>query len=151
MKRGAGNVFDAFHQFYEPSLFTGTHWREADATVADDHSGHTMTRRRVKDRIPCGLTVVMSVNVNKARRYDEPGCVDDFGGVSDDRLAHLNDNPVGNCDISDKTRGTGSIDNGSVDDFQIEHAPTLGPDSHLTQDFLPRTTLAPTETSFRTL
>ena len=57
------------------------------------------------------------MNVDKARRHDEPGCVDDFGGVSGDRRADLDNNPVGDRDISDKTRGTGSVDNGSVDDF----------------------------------
>jgi hypothetical protein len=59
------------------------------------------------------------MDIDKARRYDKTSCVDDFGRVSGNGGANLDNDPVGDRNISDKTRGTGSVDNGSIDDFEI--------------------------------
>ena len=67
-QRGAGNVFDAFHQADEPVVAIGVHGREADAAVAHHDRGHAVPARGREQRIPGDLTVEVRVHVDEAGR-----------------------------------------------------------------------------------
>ena len=75
-ERGAGDVLDALHQLDEPLLVTGAHRREPDAAVAGDDGGDAVTRRRLEQRVPGGLAVVVRVDVDEPGRDEQPGGVD---------------------------------------------------------------------------
>ena len=69
-QRGAGDVLHALHQADEPLLRARAHRREAHAAVAGDDGGHAVPRRRLDDRVPRDLAVVVRVHVDEAGRDD---------------------------------------------------------------------------------
>ena len=88
-ERGAGDVLHALHQADEPLLVAGAHGREPDAAVAGDDGGDTVTRRRLEQRVPRGLAVVVRVDVDEAGRDEQPGGVDGLRRVAvERRLRH---------------------------------------------------------------
>src|SRR5262249_26296853 len=72
----AWNVLDAFHHADEKLAILGMARRKANAAIAHDHGGHAMRRGRCKTIGPDHLAVVVSVDVDKARRDHEPLGVD---------------------------------------------------------------------------
>ena len=125
VQRGAGDVLDALHQLDEAFLPAGAHRGEADAAVAGDDGGDTVAGRRVEDRVPGGLTVVVRVDVDEPGRDEQPGGVDDLGRVAVDVLADLDDHAALDRHIAHEAGAAGAVDDGSPGDLQIEHAPNV--------------------------
>ena len=71
-----GNIFDAFHQVNQKTFRTGPHRREADTAIAEHGSRHAMPGGGREIGIPCRLAVVMSMNIDPARREQQTFGVD---------------------------------------------------------------------------
>jgi hypothetical protein len=63
---GAGDVFDALHEAYEPLPLVGCGRRKSHSAIASHDGGDSVPARRRQERIPGGLAVVMSVDVDKS-------------------------------------------------------------------------------------
>jgi hypothetical protein len=68
----------------------------------------------------------MSVDVNETGRNNQSRCIDRFASVTAERAPDFSDEAILDGDVTDITWGASPIDNGSVNDFQIEHVVTLG-------------------------
>ncbi len=122
-QRRTGDVLDAFHQPDEPLLGTGAYGREADAAVARDDRGDAVTRRRLEDRVPRGLTVVVRVHVDEPGRDEHPGRVDGLRGFAVERAARdRDDHAVLHRDITVESVGAGAVDDRAAGDLQVVHA-----------------------------
>ena len=67
MQSGARNVFHTFHEFDQIVFSARTLGRKADAAVAQDHGGHAVVDAGGEAFIPSHLTVVVGVQIDKAR------------------------------------------------------------------------------------
>ena len=122
-QRGAGDVFDAFHQSDEPLLGTRPHRRESDAAVARHDGRDTVTRRRLEDRVPCGLAVVVRVHVDEPGSDEHPGGVDGLGGFAvEPPVRHRDDHPVLHRHVAVEAVGAGAVDDRAAGDLQVVHA-----------------------------
>ena len=97
-ERGAGDVFDAFHQADEPVVLVGLHRREADAAVAHHDRGDAVPARRREQRVPGDLAVEVRVHVDEAGRDERAVGVDRLARGAVDR-ADLGDDAVGDRDV----------------------------------------------------
>ncbi len=125
VQRGAGDVLHAFHQLDEAFVLVGAHRREADPAVADHDRGDAVARRRIQDRVPGRLTVVVRVDVDEAGRDDAPGRVDDLACVAVDVLADGDDHAVADGDVTHEPGTTGAVDDRPTGDLQLEHATSV--------------------------
>ncbi len=78
----ARNVLDAFHQFDQPLFAAWRHRRESHSAVPADHGGDAVQARRLQQRIPADLPVVVGVDVDEPRRHDATGGVEGLRGVT---------------------------------------------------------------------
>ena len=67
-----GDVLDTFHQLDEAVVVAFMHRRKADATIAHHRRGDAVQGRWVKPITPRRLSVIMSMNINKAGRNNLP-------------------------------------------------------------------------------
>ena len=72
----ARDVFHTFHQLDEPIVISGTHRGEADAAVAHHHGRDTVPGRRDHALAPRRLPVVVTMDVDEARRDEKTVGVD---------------------------------------------------------------------------
>ena len=114
----AGNVLDALHQLHQPFLLAGADRGETDAAVAGNHGGDTVPARRLEQAVPCGLTVVVSVDVDEAGRDDETGRFENFRGVAE-VVADSRDPTVADRDVGEETWRSRPVDDGAASDDQI--------------------------------
>ena len=82
-----------------------------------------MLARRLKEAVPRDLTVVMGMNIDKARSHDHAGGINNFDCIALESPAALNchDDAVGDGDIANESVGTGAVDNRAIGDLEIEH------------------------------
>ena len=124
-QRGTGDVFDALHQTDEPLLRTRAHRRESDAAVPGDDGGDAVSRRRLEDRVPCGLTVVVRVHVDEPWSDEHAGRVDRLGGFAVERpVRHGDDDAVLRRDVAVEASGSGAVDDRAAGDLQVVHTST---------------------------
>src|SRR6185369_4416 len=97
-QRGAGYVLDTFHQADQPIMLIRPGRCKTDATIADNDRRHPMPTRRRHLLVPSSLTVIMSVNVHKARRHNHSGRIDLLSTMAFDN-PDVSDQPPVNRDI----------------------------------------------------
>ena len=78
-----GNVFDALHQLDEELVLVGLGRGEPDPAVAHHQGGHAVRRGRLELGIPCGLTVIVRMDVDEARRHQQAACIDLASATAD--------------------------------------------------------------------
>ena len=81
------------------------------------------------------------MDINEAWRNNQARCIDRLASVTIDRASDFDNDAILDGDVTDITWQARAIDNGSVDDFQIEHVVTLGVCDLCPHDFRSRTTL----------
>ena len=113
MQRGTRNIFNALHQLDETVVVGGAHGRKADAAIAHDGCRDAMPARRLQPRVPCRLTIIMGVNIDKARR-DETAFGVDFFGACARNLADSNNETVADGDIGLAQRGAQAVGQGAA-------------------------------------
>ena len=127
VERGARNVLDALHQADQPVLVARPHRREADAAVARDDGGDTVSARRLQQAVPADLAVVVGVDVHESRRDDLSGRVDRLGRVALQRrvarpaAANLDDLAVLDAHVGSESVRARAVDDGSASDLEVEH------------------------------
>src|SRR3984957_3374220 len=121
IERGAGNVFDAFHQADQKFFLARLDRREADAAVAHHQRGDAVPARRSEIRVPGDLAVVVGVDVDEAGGDEESGRVD-FAPGRASRGADRSDLAAIDSDIADEAGLAGSIDHFSIADYEVMHA-----------------------------
>ena len=122
LERGAGDVFDALHQFDEPLAFAGSHRCEPDTAVAHDHSRDAVPARRRQVGIPRDLTVVVRVDVDEARCHEMTRGVDDLGRLRVAQRALVvdaGDEPVAHRDVGVARVAATAVDQGRVGNHQV--------------------------------
>ena len=132
-QRGSGDVLDALHQLDEPLVAIGSGGSEADATVAHHDGGDAVPRRRREERVPGGLTVVVGVDVDPARRHEPAGGVDDASRLTDvvagfcvdPDIDDRRDHPVVDGDVGESAGSAGAVDEKSPTDHEIMHRSTV--------------------------
>ena len=75
-QRGAGDVLDPLHETDQPVVAVGAGRGEAHAAVAGDDGGDPVPAAGGEDLVPRGLAVVVGVDVDPARRDQQPFGVD---------------------------------------------------------------------------
>ena len=127
-ERGAGDVLDALHEGDQPLLVARADRREPDATVAGDDGGHAVTGRRLEQRVPRGLTVVVRVDVDEAGGDEHAVGIDGLGRVTvERRLRHRDDHAVLHRDVAGDARGAGTVDDRAVGDLDVVHVSSSQP------------------------
>ena len=112
-QRRSWDVFDAFHQRHQCIAIRAATGREADAAVAGDNSGYAMRHRRKQIGIPGKLTVVVRVQVDKARRDQRAfGIQQPIGGLPG-QIPHCDDATSSHGYICPSSRRAGAIDHKS--------------------------------------
>ena len=110
---GARDVFDPFHHADQELMSVGSNGSESDTAVAHHNRRDAMPRRRGDGGIPQHLTVVVCVNIHKARRDHLARGIDFLaalvGNIADDGDAISVDSHVG-C----SGRDARSVDNPAV-------------------------------------
>ncbi len=118
VQRGARNVLDAFHQLDQLVVVGVVHRREPDPTVAGDHRGHAVPRRRLQPLVPGGLAVVVRVDVDDARDHEPAVGVDRATCVPVDGT-HVDDHAVGDRHVGGACWLAGAVDDGTTPDDQV--------------------------------
>ena len=117
---GAGDVLDRLHQIDQAGAMLGPHRREADAAIAEQDRRDAMPRRRGQHRVPGRLAVVVGVDIDPARRDQQPVRVDHSPrrpGLAADR-----DDPVAvDRDIAGETRRPGAVEDRAARDDDVVH------------------------------
>ncbi len=67
-QRGAGNIFDPFHQLNHSPLTARRAWGKSNATVTHHYTRHAMAKGWVNLIVPTDLAIKVSVDINPARR-----------------------------------------------------------------------------------
>ena len=98
VQRGAGDVFDAFHQLDQAVMVVGAHRGETDAAVAHHRGGHAVQARGLHAAGPGGLAVVMGVDVDEAGGHQAAAGVDLLGAAAG-QVANLGDSAVADADV----------------------------------------------------
>ncbi len=126
VERGAGDVLDAFHEADEPVTVVGPDGGEAHTAVAEHDRGHSVVGGREQVRVPCGLPVVVGVDVDPPRCHQRPGGVDLIPALPGHR-PDLDHPPVGDGQIGFTERCAGSVGQEPVPDHEVVcHGPSLG-------------------------
>jgi hypothetical protein len=120
VERGAGDVLDPFHQLDEPLVAIRRDRREAHAAVAHDHGGDAVQRRRLEERVPRGLPVVVAVDVDESRRDDQARSVDDLGRLGAHR-ADGSDLAAVDRHIRHERRAARAVDDETPANHQLMH------------------------------
>ena len=110
---------DPGHHPHQVVGVLGAGRREGEATVAAEHRGDPVVRRRARRRVPRKLRVVVRVQVDEPRSQDETVGVDRAlrrlaVGVEDDAA-------VTNTDVGTTAGGTGAVDDVGTADQDVEH------------------------------
>ena len=105
-------------------MAVGAHRCETDATVAHHDSGDAMPTRRRHLRVPRDLTVVVSVDVDPSGGDRQTGSIY-FATATSVDLAHLGDQPIGDCNITVDCAGSGSVDHIAASDHHVMHCRSL--------------------------
>ena len=87
----AGDVLDAFHDVDQLLDAARAQRREAHAAVAEDRGRHAVHRRGRELRVPGRLAVVVGVDVDEARRQQQPARVDLVPAAADRHRAAIRD------------------------------------------------------------
>ena len=95
--------------------------RHREAAVAGDDRGDPVQPRRVTDRIPGHLGVVVGVDVDDAGRHDHARGVDGPGGLLTGQAADRADATAGDTDIGMAAGEPGPVNHQTVADDQIKH------------------------------
>ena len=119
-EHGRGDVLDAFHEGDRPRLLITAHRREPDAAIAHDDGGHAMRRRRLEDRVPEGLAVVVAVNVDPSGRHQQPVGIQ-LAPPRSHVAADGDDAPVVHGNVRRLRRGSGAVDDRSCANHQVVH------------------------------
>ena len=119
-QRGARDVLHALHQLNEPVAVGRARRGEADAAVAHHDGGHAVPARGRDLGVPGGLAVVVGVDVDPARRDEQPVGVDDAARRSLD-LAHGGDDAAVDGDVGGAGRPPRSVGDGAAADDQVVH------------------------------
>ena len=119
-KCAAGDVLDPLHQLDEPVVSIGGGGSEPDPAVAHHHRGHAVPSRRRDVGIPCGLGVVVRMDVDESGREQQAVGVDDHPAAAGDR-ADVDDAVAVDCYV-----GMASSSTGAVDDECIAYDEVMG-------------------------
>ena len=106
---GAGDVFDAFHQFDQAVAVADVHRGEADAAIAHDGGGHTVPAGRRKVLVPGGLAVVVGVDIDEAGRNEQALGID-LAMPAAGHLADLGDPAVVDGHVGLARRAAAAVD-----------------------------------------
>ena len=115
-----GNVLDPLHQIYEGIAMIWPHWGEADAAIAKQNGRDAMPRRRRQDRIPGRLPVVMSVNIDPARR-DQQSVGDDLAASWTCLTANCGDMFAIDCQVAREYFLASPVNDGAAADDDVVH------------------------------
>ena len=125
-EHGPGNVFHAFHQVDEVGRCAFAHRSKTHTAVSEHDRGHAMPGRRREIRVPGGLTVVMRMDIDEARR-DQQSARIDFAAPAANIAADRRDEFAVDRYIGNAPRRTRAVDDRAVADDDIVHA--VSPDS----------------------
>ncbi|CAB4806333.1 unannotated protein [freshwater metagenome] len=73
VKRGAGDVFDTFHDFDKPVMTIRCDRSESHTAISHDGGGDALPRRWREVGIPTHLAVIVRVDVDPSRSHEETG------------------------------------------------------------------------------
>src|ERR1700728_3687587 len=93
--------------------------READTTIAHQNRSNAMIRRRCGAILPNDLTIVMSVDVDKARRNQLSAGINFFRSPLED-FADLNDSAISYGDVGFELLAAASISHRATPDHQVK-------------------------------
>src|SRR5262249_5258803 len=119
-----GDVLDTLHQADQPTAPLGPDRGKADSTVSHHHSRDAVPTGWREPRIPGGLPIVMSMNVDPTGCYQKAVSVQDPTGPRGD-LTHFTDQPALNGNVSVPSLASRPINNGSAADNEVVHGRAL--------------------------
>ena len=123
-QRRAGDVLDRLHQIDQLVAVLRPHRREPDAAIAEQDRRHAMPGGGRQHRVPGRLPVVMRMDIDPARRDQQPLRLDD-PPCRPGLVADRNDALAVDRDIARKARRAGAVDNGPAPDDDIVHRACL--------------------------
>ena len=116
----AGDVLDPLHQLDQEVLLAGADRREADPAVAHDGGGHAVPAGGGHHGVPCGLAVIVGVDVHPAGGDDQAGRVDLPPCRALD-LAHRDDPVAPDPDVADEGLRARPVHEGSAANDEVQH------------------------------
>ena len=100
-------------------VVVGAARRDGEAAVAGGDGGDAVQRRRVAERVPGELRVVVGVDVDDARRDHQAVGVDHLVGRLAREPADGGDAPVADRDVGDLPGQAGAVDDEAAADQQV--------------------------------
>ena len=119
----AGDVLDPLHHLDQGLLVLGPHRREADAAIAEHQGRGAMPGGRRQHGIPCGLAVIVGVDIDPARR-DQPSLGLDLAPAGTGLTADLDDPVAGERNVALEGGRAGAVDDGAAPDDDVVHGPS---------------------------
>ncbi|CAB4785550.1 unannotated protein [freshwater metagenome] len=111
-------------------MAVGADGGEADATVATDHGGYTVPTGWGEPRIPRDLTVVVRMNVDKARCDQLPLGIDfSKSGINRSGFTNFANDRTRNGDVGNSSRSPAPINEKGVANNDVKHGLSVSPDS----------------------
>ena len=120
LQGGQGHALHLGHHLADVVGILGIDRGQSEAAVAADHGGHAVHVGGGGLGVPEQLGVVVRVRVDHPGGDDQPGGIELGGGGLVD-LAHGDDPPVADPDVSDATGLTGAVDERAGSDDVVEH------------------------------
>ena len=127
VERGAGNILDAFHQLDQALAVLALHRREAHAAVAHHGRRDAVPARGLEIGIPGRLAVIVGVDVDEARRDQQPLGRDLFPARAGD-LADGRDPTVLHRDVGLARAAARAVGDRAAANDQIEVRHVFAPD-----------------------
>jgi hypothetical protein len=118
LQRRQAHPLDFFQRAHDQPAMLGMGWRHAKAAIAEHHRGDAMPRRNRQHPVPQNLGVVMSMDIDEARRHGQAAGVDRAGRVPAN-LAQGRDFTRLDSYVACNTGLARAVDYGSAADFQI--------------------------------
>ena len=107
-QRHARNVFDTFHELNQKVVAVSLGGRKADAAITHHEGRDAVAQGLRQHRIPGRLAIVMSVDVDPARRDQQAVRVDDFGGGAE-VAANRRNHAILDGEVGDKWRRAAAV------------------------------------------
>jgi len=119
-KCSSWDVLDAFHQLDQEVLLSRPNRRKADPAVAHDDGRDTVPAGGRQVRVPGDLSVVVSMNVDPARRHEKTLCID-LASSPTELAPDRNDQCAVDRNVGPSRWRSGSIDEHSTANEEVVH------------------------------